>query len=113
MPLGGLLPYPNQMPAGGGPVPPPTMGQPPEPPTADKYIQMLAMLYADPQEMKAFLGGAGFVELMKKMDLGKRQRLGADMTPGSPSTMTPQMAALKASSPTSMAAPLAPMGGGF
>lgn len=112
MPLGGILPYPNQAPVmGGGPVPPPTMGQPPAPPTADKYIEMIAALYGDqPESLKAFMGGIGFYELLKKMDLGKRQRLGADMLPGQGPAMTPQLAALKSTSPTAAAAPLAPMG---
>ena len=108
MPLGGLLPYPDQQPMGGGPVPPPNMGQPPPPPTADKFISIIAALYGDnPNEIKSFMGGIGFMELLKKMDLGKRQRLGADMAPGE---MSPQMAALKSTSPTAAAAPLAPMG---
>ena len=97
------------MPMGGGPVPPPNMAPPPQGPTADKYIEMIAALYGDnPEAMKAFMGGIGFYELLKKMDLGKRQRLGADMQPGNSPVMTPQLAALKSTSPTAMAAPLAP-----
>jgi hypothetical protein len=85
------------------------MGQPPEGPTADKYIQVIAALYGDsPNDLKAFMSGIGFMELLKKMDLGKRQRVGADALGGQQS---PQLSALQSTSPSSMAAPLAGMGG--
>jgi hypothetical protein len=108
MPLGGMLPYPNPLPGGGGMAPPPNMGQPPPGPTADKYIAIIAQLYGqNPAEIKSFMGGIGFMELLKKMDLGKRQRIGAEGVAMGGPQMTPQLAALKSMSPTSMAAPLA------
>lgn len=93
----------------GGPVPPPTMGQPPASPDSMKII--LAMMgQLSPDEQKGAVYGMGMNELLKKMDLKRKQREGADGIPGG----SPMQAALGASSPSgglsSMAAPLA--GGG-
>ena len=81
--LGGMLPMPNmqpQMPGmqGQGPVPPPGMGAPPASgPDASKII-MAFLTSLNPDEQKGAVYGMGMNELLKKMDLGKSKRLGAD-----------------------------------
>ena len=102
MPLGGLLPYPNAMPQGPGmppqgPVPPPEMQAPPQV-DAMKVI-MAFMNNLSPDEQKGAVYGIGFHELMKKMDLGKTKRTGADGVAG-PTAPQPGGG--------NMAAPLAP-----
>lgn len=83
MPLGGMLPYPNTMPQmpgmpPQGPVPPIGMTPPPATgPDASKIV--LAFLTSlNPDEQKGAVYGMGMNELLKKMDLGKSKRLGAD-----------------------------------
>lgn len=116
MPLGGLLPYPNQMPMNqppmppmggpmGGPVPPPGMAPPPQ---VDSMKLVMAFLnQLQPEEQRGAVYGIGMSELLKKMDLKRRQREGADGVPGQQAS--PMMGALRASSPPGpQAAPLAP-----
>lgn len=101
--LGSMLPMPNMNPAGGpGPMPPQGMGAPPE---IDRGKLILSFLMdKDPEHRSAIMEGVGFYELLKKMDLGKRQRDGGQMLPDA------QQSALNNSSPGStMAAPLAGM----
>ena len=83
MPLAGMLPFPNQMPQGPGmgpqgPTPPPGMAPPPTSgPDAAKII-MAFLNGLNPDEQKGAVYGMGMNELLKKMDLGKSKRLGAD-----------------------------------
>lgn len=109
--LAAMLPMPNMNPAGGpGPMPPLGMGVPPPggpgaPPDIDRGKLILSFLMdKDPEHRSAIMEGVGFYELLKKMDLGKRQRDGGSMLPN------PQQSALGNSSPGSTpAAPLAGM----
>lgn len=99
-----MLPYPNQMPQGpmgagpAGPVPPPGMGAPPE--MDSQKLVLLFMSKLTDEEQKAAMTGIGFHELLKKMDLKRKQREGSDMG-GAGQPMTPGGG--------NMAAPLAPM----
>ena len=81
--LGGMLPMPNMQPQQPGmppqgPVPPPGMGAPPASgPDAAKII-MAFLSGLSPDEQKGAIFGVGMNEMLKKMDLGKSKRLGAD-----------------------------------
>lgn len=80
--LGGMLPLPNMQPQGAGmgqgPVPPPGMGAPPASgPDAAKII-MAFLSGLSPDEQKGAIFGVGMNEMLKKMDLGKSKRTGAD-----------------------------------
>jgi len=119
MPMGGGMPPMGGMPgmpqAGGmpgGPVPPPGMQEPPQVDTMK--IVMAFMNQLQPEEQRGAVYGIGMSELLKKMDLKRRQRVGADGVPGQQAS--PMMGALRASSPGPQAAPLAPpspQSGGF
>ena len=111
MPLGGMLPYPNAMPQGpqgagpAGPVPPPGMAQPPSGIDASKLV-MAFLNNLNPDEQKGAVYGIGMRELMRSMDLKRKQREGADGIPAGQES--PTMGALRSSSPSATAAPLAP-----
>jgi len=103
----GMLAQPNMNPASMGPPPPPGMGAPPPAPQGNEIdrgkLILSFLMDKDPAQRDAIMQGVGFYELLKKMDLGKRQRDGAQM-------VNPQQSALMNSSPGgSMAAPLAGM----
>lgn len=85
-------------------MPPPGMGGPlGGPPDIDRGQLILSFLMEkDPERRSAIMEGVGFYELLKKMDLGKRQREGASTMP-----QAQQMALMNSSPGGSPAAPLA------